>query len=272
MRKVVLMIFAVLIIAALSVTFFACSEERDIPEGGSWKVLSDNKVWSVKTLELSFEADGYFRVRDGEDVWIEGKYSFAGTPGQSTLTLSEADIAIPGVETDGAKEYEPVDGVYKIEFDHGMGQTSTYSFKPPQDGTLPGEETSAPEQGGEQGNEPAPAEPMVILTATGQQIGAAQIKLYADGKFDFVVESAGGRVFGGTWASSDDTNQTAPLTLTVDETGSSAVGETITVNIDASTYPDITYTGTVTYKASVSGYEINDTLSFSGTLSTVQMQ
>lgn len=146
MRKKFSIFLVVLLLATLCAVCIACEDdEENGADEGSWTVLSDNKLWTIMTLELSFEEDGVFRVRNGEEVWIEGKYSFEGTPGQSTLTLSRADIAIPGVEKDGAKEYEPTDGVYKIEFDHGSGQMSQFSFMPPQDGSLPGEETDQTE-------------------------------------------------------------------------------------------------------------------------------
>ena len=76
------------------------------------------------------------------------------------------------------------------------------------------------------------AQRLVVMTATDAAASMdAEIEIYSDNTFGFNLSFMGGRVFGGTWQSSDPSNVMAPVTLTVDDTGKGVVGETITVNI-----------------------------------------
>lgn len=98
-----------------------------------------------------------------------------------------------------------------------------------------------------------PSAPTLLLTMNATDAAttmAAELKLYQNNTFDFVLPMMGGKVFGGRWESSDPTGQNplAPLTLTVDSTGSPVVGETITVTITpAQDYSSMTYTCHVDY-------------------------
>ena len=98
-----------------------------------------------------------------------------------------------------------------------------------------------------------PEEPELMLTMTATDAATtmtAKIEMYDDNTFAFILDMMGGKVFGGTWASSDTTGQNpmAPLTLTADETGRAVVGDTITVTITPSAdYSSMTYTCHVDY-------------------------
>ncbi len=107
---------------------------------------------------------------------------------------------------------------------------------------------------------------LVTLNATDTKTTmAAEIKMYADNTFDFVLPSMGGRVFGGTWASSDSTNPVADIILTYDATGGSpVVGATDTMTITPSQdYSSMTYTCHVDY---VVPQTITMSFDFTGTL------
>ena len=109
------------------------------------------------------------------------------------------------------------------------------------------------------------AAPVVVLTATDAQTTmTAEIELFTDGTFNFCLDMMGGRVFGGTWASTDPANFLAPVTLTPDETGAAVIGNAVTVTLtpDAS-YSVITYGCHVDY---VVPGAISMSFDFTGTL------
>lgn len=276
MRKKLVGLLMLVMCLVLSLgAFAACNNTPDKPEGGSWTCYSENKIWT-KNLMLKFEDEETFKVYSGSDQWIVGKYKFEKNPGTSTLTLWGADVAIPDVEKDGEKTYEPIDGVYTIEFDHGAGGKSKFLFQPPQDGTKPG-------QGGEQPNPPcdthvdenkdgkcdkcgedmpnAPSEKTTMLTLNGKgnMLPEASIVVYSDNTFDFNIPYVGGKVFGGTWVQE---SVTSPIILTVDDAGKAAVGETIEITFSGD-YPNINYVCSVNYAISEG---VTDTLNFSGKL------
>ncbi len=98
---------------------------------------------------------------------------------------------------------------------------------------------------------PTQGEKMLLVTLNATDSATtyqAEIKMYNDGSFDFVL--GGAKVFGGTWASSDTTGQNplADIILTYDSTGSPFVGETDTMTITPSQdYSSMTYSCHVDY-------------------------
>ena len=252
----------------------ACNNTPEKPEGGSWTCYSENKIWT-KILTLKFEDSETFKVYSGSDQWIEGKYKFAKDPGTSTLTLWNADVAIPGVEKNGEKTYEPVDGVYTIEFDHGSGGKSKFLFQPPQDGTKPGEETNQPkppcdthidankdgkcdECGADMPKEEAKVQVAMTAKASVEipnvmTVNAdAKLDLYDDNTWimsiktdadpsvtDFIVAAKG-------TFTTDTTTYASTLTV-CEQTNANSLPATITVNCDASDYPKLAYNANVAY-------------------------
>lgn len=236
--------------------------------------------------EWKLDCKGAFLL-DEWNPWQSGTYRFEGEVGKSTLhmtaTKQSPNTFIKDKEVGEEATYEPTDGVYTIVFDVN-GSNATFSFQPPQDGIRPGgdsqdvctnhvdnncdgecdnagcDEAVAVNHVDEDENgkcdkcgNDMPNAKVLLLTMTATdantQMGA-ELKMYQNGTFDFDLPNMGGIVFGGTWASSDTTGQNpmAPLTLTVDSTGSPVVGETITVTITPSQdYSYMTYTCHVDY-------------------------
>ncbi len=113
-------------------------------------------------------------------------------------------------------------------------------------------------------------EPIVTLTATDATTTAtAEIELFMDGTFNFNVYLApymDGKVFGGTWASTETGNFVAPVTLTPDATGAAVIGNNITVTLTPnSDYSVITYTCHVDY---IVPDAISMAFDFTGSLNT----
>lgn len=252
----------------------ACNDTPEKSEGGSWTTYSENKIYA-KNLKLTFEDETTFKVYYGSDQWIVGKYKFAKDPGTSMLTLWDADVAIPGVEKNGEKSYEPVDGVYTIEFDHGAGGISKFLFQPPQDGTKPGEEKNQTEPpcdthvdadrdgkcdacGADMPKEEAKIQVAMTAKATVEiptvmTINAeAKLDLYNDNTWvmsiktdadpsvsDFIVAAKG-------TFTTDTTTYASTLTV-AEQTNAKSLPATITVNCDASGYPKLAYNANVAY-------------------------
>lgn len=275
MKKKLLGLFMLVMCVVLSLgVLAACNNTPEKPEGGSWTCYSENKIWT-KILTLKFEDSETFKVYSGSDQWIEGKYKFAKDPGTSTLTLWNADVAIPGVEKNGEKTYEPVDGVYTIEFDHGSGGKSKFLFQPPQDGTKPGEETNQPkppcdthidankdgkcdECGADMPKEEAKVQVAMTAKASVEipnvmTVNAdAKLDLYDDNTWimsiktdadpsvtDFIVAAKG-------TFTTDTTTYASTLTV-CEQTNANSLPATITVNCDASDYPKLAYNANVAY-------------------------
>lgn len=275
MKKKLLGLLMLVMCVVLSLgVLVACNNTPEKPEGGSWTCYSENKIWT-KNLALKFEDAETFKVYSGSDQWIEGKYKFAKDPGTSTLTLWNADVAIPGVEKDGEKTYEPVDGVYTIEFDHGSGGKSKFLFQPPQDGTKPGEETNQPkppcdthidankdgkcdECGADMPKEEAKVQVAMTAKASVEipnvmTVNAdAKLDLYDDNTWimsiktdadpsvtDFIVAAKG-------TFTTDTTTYVSTLTV-AEQTNANSLPATITVNCDASGYPKLAYNANVAY-------------------------
>lgn len=275
MKKKLLRLFMLVMCVVLSLgVLAACNNTPEKPEGGSWTCYSENKIWT-KILTLKFEDSETFKVYSGSDQWIEGKYKFAKDPGTSTLTLWNADVAIPGVEKNGEKTYEPVDGVYTIEFDHGSGGKSKFLFQPPQDGTKPGEETNQPkppcdthidankdgkcdECGADMPKEEAKVQVAMTAKASVEipnvmTVNAdAKLDLYDDNTWimsiktdadpsvtDFIVAAKG-------TFTTDTTTYASTLTV-CEQTNANSLPATITVNCDASDYPKLAYNANVAY-------------------------
>lgn len=275
MRKKLLGLLMLVMCVVLSLcALTACNGTPEKPEGGSWTCYSENKIWT-KTLTLKFEDEDTFKVYSGNDVWITGNYKFEKDPGTSTLTLWNADVAIPDVEKNGEKTYEPVDGVYTLEFDHGTGGKSKFLFQPPQDGTKPGEETNQPKppcdthvdankdgKCDECGVDMPKEEAKIQLAMTAKAsveipnvmtVNAdAKLDLYDDNTWimsiktdadptisDFIVAAKG-------TFTTDTTTYVSTLTV-VEQTNSNSLPATITVNCDASGYPKLAYSANVAY-------------------------
>lgn len=263
--------FAVLILAVLMMLvvglFTACNNTPEPPEGGSWITNSSNKIWT-KTLTLKFEDEETFRVYSGSDVWITGNYKFEKDPGTSTLTLWNADVAIPDIEKNGEKTYEPnAEGVYYIEFDHGAGGKSKFNFQPPQDGTKPGTETENPPTECTEHVDTNPAdgkcdvcgEDMPAVTPTEQvqltmTATATSGYVTAYGKvecmtnntwklsIDYTGEGNYTETASGTWAMEGYT--AIKLTVTLD-TANVLTNDDYTVSIDATDQQNIKYASTI---------------------------
>ena len=275
MKKKLLGLLMLVMCVVLSLgVLAACNNTPEKPEGGSWTCYSENKIWT-KNLTLKFEDSETFKVYSGSDQWIEGKYKFAKDPGTSTLTLWNADVAIPGIEKNGEKTYEPVDGVYTIEFDHGSGGKSKFLFQPPQDGTKPGEETNQPkppcdthidankdgkcdECGADMPKEEAKVQVAMTAKASVEipnvmTVNAdAKLDLYDDNTWvmyiktdadpsvtDFIVAAKG-------TFTTDTTTYASTLTVS-EQTNANSLPATITVNCDASGYPKLAYNANVAY-------------------------
>lgn len=288
MKKKLLGLFMLVMCVVLSLgVLAACNNTPEKPEGGSWTCYSENKIWT-KILTLKFEDSETFKVYSGSDQWIKGKYKFAKDPGTSTLTLWNADVAIPGVEKDGEKTYEPVDGVYTIEFDHGSGGKSKFLFQPPQDGTKPGEETNQPkppcdthvdankdgkcdECGADMPKEEAKVQVAMTAKASVEipnvmTVNAeAKIEIYDDNTWVMYIKTDADptnldyqKAASGTY-----TNTQTEMTLTRTEltVQGSEMAEAINVSVDPTGYPTIAYSATVTY-TNVMAFEF----SFTGTM------
>lgn len=174
-----------------------------------------------------------------------GTWESSDTTGQNpmaplTLTADETGSAVVGdtitVTITPSADYSSM--TYTCHVDYVVPDTITMAFD------FTGEYIVEPS---------APEEPELMLTMTATDAATtmtAKIEMYDDNTFAFILDMMGGKVFGGTWGSSDTSGQNpmAPLTLTVDETGSSVVGETLTVTITpAEDYSSMTYTCHVDY-------------------------
>lgn len=263
--------FAVLILAVLMMLvvglFTACNNTPEPPEGGSWITNSSNKIWT-KTLTLKFEDEETFRVYSGSDVWITGNYKFEKNPGTSTLTLWNADVAIPNTEKNGEKTYEPnEEGVYYIEFDHGAGGTSKFNFQPPQDGTKPGTGAENPPTectehvdtnpadgkcdvcGEDMPNETPSEQVQLTMTATatsGYVTAYGKVECMTNNTWKLSIDYTGEGNYtetaSGTWAMEGYT--AIKLTVTADAANVLA-NDDYTVSIDATDQQNIKYASTI---------------------------
>lgn len=316
-KKKILGIILALCLAISTCALVACNNDPP-PEGGAW--YAQAKI-SGGTATLTFTSDTEWKLdckgaflSDDWNPWQSGTYKFDGKPGASALhmtaTKESPNTFIKDKEVGEEATYEPKDGIYTIVFDVN-GKDSTFSFKPPQDGTKPdgtvpdvctnhvdnncdgvcdnegcdetvainhvdvkNNETQAEGSDGKCDkcgeNMPIEQEKHVLVTMNATDTAttmAAEIKMYADGTFDFVLPSMVGKAFGGTWASTDSTgaNPLADITLTVDNTGSPVVGETITVTITPNVdYSVMTYSCHIDYVVT-QPYAITMNFDFTGT-------
>lgn len=211
--------------------------------------------------------------------WLTGKWELEednGTFGKLTLTAAWDNndgnaTKLTGATSGEPKTYSLEDGEYKIGVSFSAGADLTFTLDPVADkigGTETPEKPETPckehidadkdgkcdKCGEDMPKDPVePEEPALMLTMKATDATTtmtAEIEMYDDNTFAFILDMMGGKVFGGTWASSDTTGQNpmAPLTLTVDSTGSPFVGNTITVTITpAEDYSSMTYTCHVDY-------------------------
>ena len=201
---------------------------------GTWEMSEDETILTLTATwdENNSNATKLTDATSGEPkvyTASEGKFSigvtYPGMDGQVTFTLDPVADKVGEGETPKPPCTEHVDANSDGKCDN-CGET------------MPAE---------------TPEEPDLMLTMTATDAATtltAKIEMYDDNTFTFILDMMGGKVFGGTWASSDATGQNpmAPLTLTVDEIGSPVVGETITVTITpAADYSSMTYTCHVDY-------------------------
>lgn len=314
-KKKILGIILALCLVISTCALVACNNDPP-PEGGAW--YAQAKI-SGGTATLTFTSDTEWKLdckgaflSDDWNPWQSGTYKFDGKPGASALhmtaTKESPNTFIKDKEVGEEATYEPKDGIYTIVFDVN-GKDSTFSFKPPQDGTKPDgtvpdvctnhvdnncdgvcdnegcDETVAINHVDVKNNETQaegadgkcdtcgndmPAQKSIQVTLSTDALGGGAINLYSDKTFDFCL-TYGGKILEGTWASSNAENLAAPLTLTVDKSTlangatESPVGDTLTVNIDASAYPVITYTCSANYDATAGGQGVVP-MTFTGTL------
>ncbi len=212
----------------------------------------------------------------GYSSWLTGTWSLEeenGTYKDLILTATWDDTAenqttLADAESGVAKTYGLKDGKYTIGVNLPSAGTIDFTLDPVEDKVGGDEKPEEPctehvdensdgkcdNCGADMPETPViPEEPELLLTMTATDettAMAAEIKMYVDKTFDFCLEMMGGKVFGGTWSSSDATGQNplAPITLTVDDTGSPVVGNTITVTITpAQDFSSMTYACHVDY-------------------------
>lgn len=144
MKKKLMAILLTLCLAITMCALVACNDPKPTPEGGAW--YAQAKV-SGGTATLTFTSDTEWKLdckgtflSDDWNPWQSGTYKFDGKPGTSTLhmtaTKESPNTFIKDKAVGEEALYEPTDGEYAIVFDVN-GDDTTFSFKPPQDGTKP---------------------------------------------------------------------------------------------------------------------------------------
>ena len=251
-------------VAGVAYISFEYVEEPAVPEEGAlygyvFKVMADGSTDVTKCTP-----------------WLSGKWELEENNGvYGTLTLTATwdnedgnATKLTDATSGEPKMYSLEDGEYKIGISFSAGADLTFTLNPVTD-KVGEDQTTKPtppctehvdansdgkcDNCGTDMPTEVPGEPELMLTMTATDettTMTAKIEMYDDNTFDFILDMMGGKVFGGTWASSDTTGQNpmAPLTLTVDETGSAVVGDTITVTITPSAdYSSMIYTCHVDY-------------------------
>ena len=189
---------------------------------------------------------------DGYSSWLAGSWELSEDESALTLTATweEGDNStyLADATSGQAKTYTATDGEFTIGVNLPSAGTINFTLNPETDKVGDEQTPEEPEEpectehvdadgNGKCDNcgEDMPSEEaqrLVVMTATDAAASMdAEIEIYSDNTFGFNLSFMGGRVFGGTWQSSDPSNVMAPVTLTVDDTGKGVVGETITVNI-----------------------------------------
>lgn len=241
----------------------SCNPQAPEAQDGTLYQTSVETFWmGVGKAYITFEngSDGYvFNVNvdsgSGYSSWLTGEWSLV-EGGSLTLKAewdanAENPTYLADAESGVAKEYTLAEGVYTIGVNLPSAGVVNFELDPVADKVGEGETPepelpectehkdengdgkcdvcgeNMPNEGGED------AELLVTLSATDSATSMeAEIQLYNDNTFDFNLAFMGGKVFGGTWESTDASNYLAPVTLTVDEIGAAAVGQTITMYVE----------------------------------------